>query len=192
MEGIVNDRKLSTIEQTVLGIVWKRGPCTIYAVTKELSNSTSAFYKERASTVYPAAQRLMSLGYIEPTGEAGARKDRLVQINANGLKALERWLSEPIVDEVASHTVDLIRLRVFYLGTLSSSDRLEFLETSRRSLKAHLDRCHQMITDYEKQGDRFSALATMGVVFETEARLNWLNAIESECRTLAQGPPKNN
>lgn len=185
-------RKLSTIERTVLGIFWKRGPCTVYAVTKELSNSTSAFYKERASTVYPAAQRLLELGYVEPIGETGARKDRQIQITAEGLATLESWLSEPIEDEVASHTVDLIRLRVFYLGTISPSARKKFLETSLGCLSAHLHRCHQMIADYERIGDHFSILATRGVIYETEARMNWLKSIEKECNLAPQGPPQKN
>jgi hypothetical protein len=56
--------KLSPIEYTVLGIAWKRGPCTTYALMKEMSSSTSTFFKNRASTIYPLVERLIKMGQL--------------------------------------------------------------------------------------------------------------------------------
>ncbi len=173
----------------MLGIVWKRGPCTIYAVTKELSDSTSAFYKERASTVYPVADRLLSQGLIEHRSAAGTRQERSVAITESGIEAVEQWLLQPIKIQDSSHTVDLIRLRVFYLGTLSPDDRKQFLETALESLHEHLENCKKMIENYQSLGDTFSVLATQGVVYETLARIQWLDAISEELLNASKGRP---
>ena len=60
------------MEYTVLGIAWKRGPCTTYALMMELSTSTSTFYKKRAGTTYPLVERLIKNVYLQQSAEVSA------------------------------------------------------------------------------------------------------------------------
>ncbi len=179
------------MEYTVLGIAWKRGPCTTYALMMELSTSTSTFYKKRAGTTYPLVERLIKNGYLQQSAEVGARGERSVEVTELGIGALGQWLTDPIDLGEAAHTVDFIRLRTFYLGAVNSKDRAGFIDGALIQLKAHEAACERAIARYKEMGDDFSALATEGVLFETRARLEWLTKTREQFLSIPQGkPPK--
>lgn len=174
---VVNQRKLSAMEYTVLGIAWKRGPCTTYLLMKELSSSTSTYYKGRAGTAYPLVDRLVTAGYLLAGEVDGSRGERQIEISAKGKDALTQWVREPIPASDIAHTVDWIRLRVFYLGTLAPEERLNFITGAVAGLKAQLEACEQAVVRYREMGDDFSVMATTGTIFETKARIVWLQSL---------------
>ncbi len=161
-------RKLSTVEMTVLGMAWLRGPCTVYAVMKELSASESTYHRSRAGTAYSVANRLTDLGLLEKTD------DELVQITAAGLEKLRRWVGPDVPMLDVAHSADLLRLRFFFLETLAPAQRLEFIDNALNHLKEFEQRCLALIPENEKLGDYFGALATVNTILETRARIAWL------------------
>jgi|GEM_PF-737786 len=183
-------RHLSAMEHTVLGIAWKRGPCTTYGLMKELSSSTSTYYKERAGTVYPLVNRLLKLGYLRIADSGGLKDQKLIEITDLGFQSLQSWISEPISEEDVAHTVDFIRLRVFYLASVDPGERNFMIETSLAMLERQLDECKLARRRYVDQGDDFSNLATLGTVFETIARIDWLKAIHEQVCRLPEGIPR--
>ena len=183
------EKKLSAIEFTVLGIAWKRGPCTTYAIMKELASSTSTYYKSRAGTAYPIVTRLFREGLLAYEESKVIRGDRLVLVTPAGEGELRQWLADPIGLEEVSHTMDFVRLRVFYLGASSPEEREAVLDNALSSLKRHLDECTIAAAEYARIGDVFSVLATEGVMFETRARIEWIHEIRSRAIGAAQGKP---
>jgi DNA-binding PadR family transcriptional regulator len=182
-------KTLSAMEFTVLGIAWKRGPCTTYALMKELGSSTSTYYKSRAGTAYPLVDRLIKMGLLAMASGTGARNEKLVSVTEAGEQELRRWLAAPIgLDEVA-HTMDFVRLRVFYLGAATREERAAVLHSAIRSLEEHLQLCSLAAEKYAAMGDAFSTLATEGVMHETKARLEWLRSIRSRALEAEQGKP---
>ena len=163
-------RKLSTLEQTVLGIVWLRGPCTIYAVMRELESSESSYHRSRASTAYSVAKRLTGFGLIEP--ESGGEAS--VQITAVGKEALMAWLTPPVPMADVAHSADLLRLRFFFLGALPPEARLRFIDEAIISLEDLSLRAEGLVEQNEQIGEYFGALATVSMVLETQARIQWL------------------
>lgn len=178
------------MEYTVLGIAWKRGPCTTYTLMMELSSSTSTFYKKRAGTTYPLVERLIKNGYLDQSSETGARGERLVEITDTGLTAVSGWLTGPIEFGEAAHTVDFLRLRTFYLGAIPPADRVAFLDGSIEQLRAHEASCQEAIVRYREMGDEFSSMATEGVLYETRARIAWLTDSRERFLSLPMGKPK--
>jgi len=163
--------KFTTIEMTVLGMTWLRGPCTIYAVMMELSSSASTYHKSRAGTAYSVAKRLLKLGLIENVD------DGQVRVTAAGEMALGEWVgpSVPMMD--VAHSADLLRLRFFFLGALPAEKRLAFIDESIASLEIFLARCEDLIPKNEEIGDYFGALATVSSVLEARARIEWLRLV---------------
>ena len=152
---------------TVLGLAWLRGPCTTYAIMKELSLSASAYYKSRAGTAYSISKRLVKFGLLEVEGDR-------IQITEAGNASLREWLTLPIPPTDISHSADLIRLRFFFIGAISAEARLSLIDNAVHGLKVFLVKCERLLAENQKIGDYFGALATMSSVLETRARIEWL------------------
>ncbi|MBL8060076.1 MAG: PadR family transcriptional regulator [Chthonomonas sp.] len=167
----MKERKASVIEMSFLGMTWLRGPCTVYAVMKELSASESTYHRSRAGTAYQAAKRLEQLGLIERI------EGELIQITPEGEAALRDWTGPDVPMMDVAHTADLLRLRCFFLASLPPEQRLEFIDKSLAKLEEFMPRCRNLIKENEKIGDYYGALATVCLVLETEARMNWLRTI---------------
>lgn len=166
-------RPLSTLELTVLGLAWLRGPCTIYAIMKELSLSASSFHKSRAGTAYSVSNRLLDSGFLERY----KYNHEEVVISEKGITALQSWLTPPIDQSDISHSADLLRLRFFFLGVVEKEVRLAFIDQSIKGLKEFLHQCEALVTENEEIGDYFGVLATLSTILETKARIEWLSLV---------------
>lgn len=165
------NRRLSTVEMTVLGMTWLRGPCTVYAVMKELSASESTYHRSRAGTAYSVSSRLVGLGLLERDDD-----DR-VQITPAGLERLREWIGPDVPMLDVAHSADLLRLRFFFLEALAPEQRVEFIDRSLASLREFEARCLALIPENEKLRDYFGLLATLNSVLETRSRIRWLNLV---------------
>lgn len=173
-------RALSTIELSVLGLAWLRGPCTTYAIMKELATSQSTYYKSRAGTAYSVVDRLIQFKLIEHSTDPENGTEKLVQVTEEGRADLEEWLTPPIPIADIAHSADFIRLRFFFIGVLDPEKRLAFIDDSLASLRTHLERCEALIPANEAIGDRFGALATLSIILETKARIQWLEIVRDK------------
>ena len=163
-------RKLSSIELTVLGLAWLRGPCTIYAIMKELSLSESSFHKSRAGTAYSVANRLLKSGALEQV-------DDQIKISAKGAKELQNWITEPVPMADIAHSADLIRLRFFFLGVVDQHERLHFIDSAIAGTEVFQQKCECLLKENEKIGDYFGVLATLSSVMEVRTRIQWLRIV---------------
>ncbi len=170
-------RKLSSLEQTVLGLVWLRGPVTIYAVMKDLSLSASSYHKSRAGAAYSVAKRLLDFGLIRQADGEGEGKDNKVVVTAEGSSALREWLSPPLPMADVAHSADLLRLRFFFLGALDQEERLHFIDQSILCLEELKHRCEGLIDENQQIGEYYGALATISSILEAEARIKWLRLV---------------
>jgi len=78
------NRELSTLELTALGVVWKQGPCTAYAVMREFAGSQTLAYRSGAGSIYPLLKRLRGVGLLSE-GEGKLR------ITSAGIERLRAW-----------------------------------------------------------------------------------------------------
>jgi DNA-binding PadR family transcriptional regulator len=170
----MSSRKLSTIELTVLGITWLRGPCTTYVVMKELSVSASTFYKSRAGTAYSVVKRMLDFGLLHQ--DAG-KEESLLRITEAGIQALQAWITPPVPMTDVAHSADLVRLRFFFLGIVDLETRLAFIDNSIASLQEFKGRCESLIQANQDLNEYFGALATLSTVLETQARIDWLRKV---------------
>lgn len=166
------DRPLSPLELTALGIILKKAPCVAHEVVKEFQGSQTFAYRSGAGSVYPLLKRLTSAGYL------ACEKKKFHLTNA-GLEALRNWLRPPFDDVAVSTNLDLLRSRVYFLKLLSPQEVREFVDYSLSELAKILEDCQSSVRAYQTSGDRFSELAMMGAVRETEARISWLGDVRN-------------
>lgn len=176
-------KKIGTsVEMTMLGMTFLRGPCTVYSVMKELSASESTFYRSRAGTAYQSIKRLIERGWVERV------QGDLVQTTREGEAVLSQWVGPDVPMMDVAHSADLLRLRCFFLESLPPLQRLEFIDISLQKLEQFLTRCEGLIAENQAIGEYYGALATLCSVKETRARIDWLQQI----RPLVENPlPKN-
>ncbi len=173
----IEDKQLSTLEMTVLGIAWMRGPCTIYTIMQELSRSASTFHKSRAGTAYSVANRLLEFGLLEtlPCPEG----DKQVRLSEMGAQTLRTWFDLPIPEADVAHTADLLRLRFFFIEIVELDQRLEFIKGARQELEKLLSRCEALVAKNQDHGDFYGALAMLSILYETRARIQWLDTVQA-------------
>jgi len=170
----------SITELTILGIVWSKGPCTTYVVMRELAASPSSFYRNRAATAYRSVQRLVTEGLLENVGDTiGSRRDRPIRITDKGYSELRSWLTPPLPDIEVAHTVDLVRLRLFFVGAIDRSERGNLVDDAIDLLRRHLVAVEAVVRQ-EVETDPIASLASLGSVYETKARIEWLEAIRAK------------
>jgi DNA-binding PadR family transcriptional regulator len=168
------DRKLSTLEQTALGIIYKRGPCKAYFVLSEFANSQNATYTSGAGSVYPLLKRLEEGGLISHSLDG---EHKLYSLTPAGLEALRGWFDLEGDHSAVSCCLDTLRSRAYFLKVLGDSQRKAFLEAVLSSLNRLLAQSRKQVAHYRKSGDEFSELAMEGAVLETQARIRWVKKL---------------
>ena len=169
------NRELSTLELTALGVVWKQGPCTAYAVMREFAGSQTLAYRSGAGSIYPLLKRLRGAGLLlEGEGK--------LHITPSGIERLRGWaqLGNPNSEVFAN--LDPLRSRAYFLGVLSTEGQSEFVGNSLRALKCLRGELKDKAHAYERAGQRFSALAMQGALYETEARIKFVKALARALR----------
>jgi len=161
---------------TILGLTWLRGPCTVYAVMKELAASESTYYRSRAGTAYSVVNRLVKFGLIQLVkfGLIHQAEDNSISITEPGTATLQKWVGPSIEQADIAHTVDWVRLRFFFLECLAPADRLTLIDRCLEGLAEFEQRCLNLIQVNQELGEYFGALATVNIVMETRARMRWL------------------
>jgi DNA-binding PadR family transcriptional regulator len=179
-------KRLSDLETTILGIVYKKAPCTSYAVAQEFFTSTSSYWRGSAGTVYPAVKRLTGLGLLKRSWAVRlGRACSLYELTPKGRAVLRRWLSPPLPDAAASITLDPIRTRAFFLAALSAGEQRAFVDEAEQRLLAQIPRLEAQLHHYRQIGDWFSEQAQHGTLYTMQARLAWIRALR---RALERRP----
>ena len=66
---------------------------------------------------------------------------------------------------------------MFVIGALPAERRQSFVEESINSLRKHLALCEELVASHPESDDPFIALAELGLVYETKARIDWLDKV---------------
>jgi DNA-binding PadR family transcriptional regulator len=167
-------RELSELEGCVLGLIWKHGPTTAYAVRKELLASPSSHWSASAGAIYPLLERMHKRRLV--AAKAGARGDRShtsYELTNAGVSALSAWLSPTLEYDIISVAPDPLRTRLYFLRALPAARRNTFLKKARAKLAEYLREIENAPT-----GDEFDELANRGALRATEARIAWLDDVQ--------------
>jgi DNA-binding PadR family transcriptional regulator len=186
---------MSDLEMAILGVIWKRAPCTAYVVAREFSGSPSSHWRGSAGAVYPAIERMHRLGLIKQRRDVRlGRPCSLLSLSARGLARLRAWLAPPLDEAAATITHDPVRTRTFFLAALPPDQQRQFLEDAERQLQAQIPVLEAEIDRYRQSGDWFSEQAQKGTLHVMAGRLAWLREFRAglEERAAQQASNKEN
>ena len=169
--------RLSELESAVLGVFWRRGPCSAYVVQKNFQ-PISAGWSASPGALYPLIRRLERLGLIAPeqTARRGKRTIRTYVLTAAGRAALERWILSP-PEWAALPSADPIRTRAFFLDALPRAQRRAFVVEAEKRTSEALAAFEADSAAMDERGLEF--LARLGGTYALKARRRWLRAIRN-------------
>jgi DNA-binding PadR family transcriptional regulator len=181
------DRTLTELEGTVLGVIFRRQPCTPYQVRREFTDSPSTFWSGSAGSIYPLVMRLEASGLVRSNRHAtGSRKSRLYRLTAAGKKALALWISA-VSPDVLSVPPDPLRTRIAYLEALPPEDRLLYLESVLAGMEEFLRRFEEDYVE-RRAGDRYAELMAKGAMATHKSRIRWTRDVMAALREETAAP----
>lgn len=166
-------RGLSELEGCVLGLVWKEGPLTPYAVRRELRESPNPHWGQSAGSIYPVFRRLEEAGLVASAVHAtGARRALRYRITARGRNALRRWIGPPVGALAASLPPDPLRTRMTFLDALEPHERAAFLAAAEKRITAQIERAERYRA--KAAADPFRRLVSDGAMAMMRTRRDWI------------------
>lgn len=166
------EETLSELEGCVLGLVWRGGPCTPYAVRCALRASPNPHWGHSAGSIYPIFRRLERAGLVAAEPHAtGARRSRRYRITPAGLRALRRWLGPDVSVFSASLPPDPLRTRMAFLGALDPRARARFMREAETRIAAQME---DAAVYARAADDPWARLVSDGAMATLRARLDWI------------------
>ena len=177
---------VTELEAAALGVVWRDGPCTPYAIRQHFRESRAPRWSGSAGAIYPLVQRLERRGLLRSKHFArGKRGQRDYRITPRGVTAFRQWLKTPPSPNDATLVHDPLRTRVLFLAALPRdearslvSDALEAL--SQEALLSKED-CRKSANDKCP----FAHFAARNALLLTRVRIRWLIEIQNALWNVA-------
>ncbi len=174
------------LESAVLGVLWRDGPCTAYAIRQHFRESPAPRWSGSAGAIYPLVRRLESRGLVRSKQSArGQRRQQDYQITRRGLASFRQWLRASSGPSDATLIHDPLRTRMLFLAALPQDQARSFVSDAvdalrRDALQAKED-CRKRASDECP----FSRLAARNALLLTRARLRWLMEVQEELANSA-------
>ncbi len=172
---------LSELEGAVLGLIWRDGPMTAYAVRREFVASSTSFFNGSAGSIYPLVRRLEAAGLIRSRDRRGdGRATKELAATKAGARALRAWIGPPIDDRWAGATLDPIRSRVQFWQWMSAPEKRGFLDAAESALERELAREKETLRSIGADGAVEVRLVTESVIGIAKARLKWVRSLRNQ------------
>ncbi len=169
------------LEQAVLGVVWRDGPCTPYEVRKQFLDSPTPSWSGSAGTIYPLMKRLEAVGLLS-SKDAGRdkRSTKLYRVTAAGRRALASWLQPPLAADAVSPGADPVRTRLLFVELLSKTERRKFFAEVTQQLDDSVRALRDPEREMTAKGERLLALNARGARRVAQARQRWFREAREE------------
>lgn len=170
------ERSLTDLEHCVLGVVWRQGESSAYAVRAEFERSPSRDWSSSAGSIYPAIRRLCALGFLEQVGRTGPRRKKVLRTTSDGAERLRQWITT-IEPPSASPTYDPIRTRLTFLTAIDIAERAAVIRDAIEKTSLNLDRVNNYLNEVRVGSLAGEVLASQGAIRELKARRSWLKSL---------------
>lgn len=163
------------LEHCVLGVIWRDGPCSAYAVQREFAQSASSTWSASAGSIYPVIKRLERLRLVQARTKLwGAEGKREFIVTAKGKRTLSGWITD-LPEWTGKPTIDPIRTRTNFLDALKDRKaQLRFIEKAAAVTQAQIPALEREAA--QSRATPITHLKALSALYELQARLRWLRA----------------
>ena len=163
------------LEAAVLGVLWRDGLCTPYAIRQHFRESRSPRWSGSAGAIYPLARRLEMRGLVRSKHRVrGKREQRDYRITPRGVAALRKWIRTPLAQTEATLVHDPLRTRVFFLAAIPRDEARSFVSDALHALRLEALRAKEDCRNSANDKCSFSYLAARNALLVTRVRIRWL------------------
>ena len=175
---------MTELENAVLGVVWRRGPCSAYSVKREFETSPSGSWSASAGSIYPLVKKLTAAGLLRAQEQPwGTRRKTVVALTRAGKNALAHWVAA-VPNSLGQPPPDPIRTRAFFLDVLTPVDRLRFLDEAEEATSSAIEQLRSGMAALPDTESKFEFLGASGAVFQLKARLRWIRYLRCASERL--------
>ena len=172
------EKKLTDLEAAVLGVIWRDGPCTPYAIRQHFQGSPSPRWSGSAGAIYPLVRRLEQKQLVTSApGKRGKRAQRDYRISRDGARIFRKWLRNPDTSTDLALVHDPLRTRILFLSALTSEQSREFVERSLIDLQHQASKIKKELKQLSDADDRCRYLGARNAMLLTKARIQWLEEV---------------
>lgn len=164
---------MTELDHCVLGVVWREGPLTAYAVRGRFAVSVNTAWSSSTGSIYPAIRRLTSSGLVRGGSPSDGRKTQLLSVTPKGLATLHGWL-QSVTPGLTGLVADPVRTRVQFLAALSREAVLGFLDAAEEDCRSAMKQLEAREREYAKSRTREEHWGMIGAVYELRGRWQWL------------------
>ena len=169
------------LEAAVLGVVWRDGPCTPYAIRQHFRESLTPRWSGSAGAIYPLVRRLESRGLVRSKSSArGKREQRDYRITPRGVTAFRQWLKTPPGPTDATLIHDPLRTRVLFLAALPRAQARSIISDAVDSLRREELQVKEACRKSANDKCPFLHLAARNALLLTRVRIRWLIEVQEE------------
>lgn len=175
--------RLTELENAVLGVIGQSEPCSTYQVRRAFARSSTNAWSASSGTIYPVIERLLRLKLAAAKRRRGdARGRRDLTLTRAGRRALNAWIMR-IEQQDASASPDPVRTRAHHLRLLPLAARAEFLECAEQATVRAIADVRAFLQE-ERRNSEFDYLASLGALYQLQARLKWLRVVRTAMKTI--------
>ena len=169
------------LENVILGIVAKFGPCTTYTVRRHFEVSPTSYFSASTGSIYPAVRRLEAAGLLSRRADLRGRQRRtMYSITDEGRGVVHAWLAPPLGPDALGPPHDPIRIRMYFLSLCTKHEQREFVARTLADLAMRMKEMQSYVDLYPPRGNtQMSHLAARGCIHATRAQIEWLREVES-------------
>lgn len=169
------------LEAAVLGVAWRDGPCTPYAIRQHFRESPAPRWSGSAGAIYPLVRRLESRGLVRSKqGARGQRRQRDYRITPRGMAAFRHWLRASPGPSDATLIHDPLRTRVLFLAALPENEARSVVSDAVDALRREALQAKEDCRKSANEKCLFSHFAARNALILTRARIRWLIEIQEE------------
>lgn len=176
---------MGTLKYAILGLL-NRKEMTGYEMSKELSDTLSAFWSAKHSQIYPELRQLKEDGMVEYhvaiTGNVLEKK--VYAITDAGRDAFMQW--EETMSAIQPFPKDEFRLKLYFSGDVSANFRKDLLENQLKQHQKRLEAIRQDLSKFSKippddPTELSDYMLVRGGIIREESTCAWLQ----ECLDLS-------
>lgn len=153
-----------------------QGPSYGLRLKQEFENWTGGVWPLNVGQVYTTLGRLEREGLVRQTDEGGADRQRPHEITEAGRERLAEWFRRP-ADRSPGR--DQLVLKLVMAARQASVDTSAVIQAERRGAVELLQQYTRLKRDISADEDVGWAFLVDSLIFQTEARVRWLDACEA-------------
>lgn len=183
-------RDATPLGLAILGLLHQE-PRSGYDLRKVFATTPMGYYSDSPGAIYPALRRLEEKGLVRGRvdGSKALRPRKVFSPTDEGLRALERWVTQPVTrDDVARGTDDLM-LRFAFMGQLVDRQTTSrFLRSLAHAIDEHIAGLEPYLDGMQEPEAIHGRLALEAGIESYRSEARWARRALAEIEGLTPRP----